>query len=89
MREIVRQERTIELYLENHRFWDLRRWMLAEKYLNVKAKGMNVSGANDAEFFRVTEVVYPRRFDSPTHYLLPIPQKETYLNTKLIQNPGY
>src|SRR5699024_5574077 len=32
LREIVRQERTIELYLENHRFWDLRRWQIANDY---------------------------------------------------------
>lgn len=89
MREIVRQERSIELYLENHRFWDVRRWMLGEKFFNVKAKGMNINGTSDADFFKVTEVVFPRRFESPMHYLMPIPQKETYLNTKLAQNPGY
>ena len=26
LREIVRRERQIEFYLENQRFWDLRRW---------------------------------------------------------------
>ncbi|MGL5318368.1 MAG: RagB/SusD family nutrient uptake outer membrane protein [Bacteroidales bacterium] len=89
MREIVRQERTIELYLENQRFWDVRRWKLGDKFFNVKAKGMNIYGTTDADFFQVTEVVYPRRFVSPMHYLMPIPQTETYLNTKLAQNPGY
>ncbi|MGL4993591.1 MAG: RagB/SusD family nutrient uptake outer membrane protein [Bacteroidales bacterium] len=89
MRDIVRQERSIELYLENHRFWDVRRWKLGEKYFNVKAKGMNINGTTDADFFRVSEVVFPRKFETPMHYLMPIPQKETYLNTKLVQNPGY
>ena len=38
LRDIVRQERQIEFYLENHNFWDLRRWKMAEKYFSVKAE---------------------------------------------------
>jgi len=89
LRSIVRQERTIELYLENHRFWDLRRWMIAEPYLGVKAKGMNIQGATDADFFKITEVVFPRNFRSPAFYLMPIPIGEINKNANLIQNPGY
>lgn len=39
LRQIVRQERMNELYLENQNFWDMRRWLLAGQYFNVKAKG--------------------------------------------------
>ena len=31
LRQFVRQERQIEFYLEGQRFWDLRRWKIAEK----------------------------------------------------------
>lgn len=89
LREIVRQERTIELYLENHRFWDLRRWAIAEPYLGVKAKGMNIQGVTDEEFFQVEEVVFPRVFRSPAFYLMPIPIGEINKNENLLQNPGY
>lgn len=89
LRDIVRQERSIELYLENHRFWDLRRWMIAEPFLGVKAKGMNIQGATDNDFFKVTEVVFPRAFRSPAFYLMPIPIGEINKNEKLVQNPGY
>jgi starch-binding outer membrane protein, SusD/RagB family len=89
LREIVRQERTIEFYLENQRFWDLRRWMIAEQYFDVKAKGMNIQGAIDADFFKVTEVVYPRNFRAPAFYLMPIPIGELNKNENLVQNPGY
>lgn len=89
MRQIVRQERTIELYLENHRFWDVRRWLLGRKYFNVKAKGMNIGGLDDANFFKVTEVNFARIFYSPDHYLLPIPSGEVDKSAKLKQNPGY
>lgn len=89
LRDIVRQERTIELYLENQRFWDLRRWMIAEPYFGTKAKGMNIQGATDLEFFQVEEVPFQRNFRSPAFYLMPIPQGEINKNEKLVQNPGY
>ena len=40
--QIVRQERMIELYMETHNFWDLRRWKLGEKYFGVYPRGLNV-----------------------------------------------
>ena len=88
LRSIVRQERTIELYLENHRFWDLRRWQIADQFLNDRLKGMNVQGATDQEFFQVREVQFPRSF-SQRNFLMPIPQAEVNKNELLIQNPGY
>ncbi|SHF25249.1 RagB/SusD family nutrient uptake outer membrane protein [Pedobacter caeni] len=88
LRSIVRQERTIELYFEGHRFWDLRRWMAAEPF-GLKVKGMNIQGATDPEFFRVTELVFPRSFRVPANYLMPIPQTEINKNEALVQNPGY
>ena len=33
MRDIIQQERMVELALEGYRYWDLRRWKLAEDYL--------------------------------------------------------
>lgn len=88
LRKIVRQERTIELYLENHRFWDLRRWQIADQYLGDKLEGMNIQGVTDEEFFQVTEVQFPRAF-SERNFLMPIPQAEINKNELLIQNPGY
>ena len=89
LRAIVRQERTIELYLENHRFWDARRWMTAEQAFGVKAKGMNIQGTTDATFFTVTDVAFVRNFRSPAFYLMPIPIAEINKSDKLVQNPGY
>ncbi|MGQ7868241.1 RagB/SusD family nutrient uptake outer membrane protein [Sunxiuqinia sp. sy24] len=89
MRQIVRQERTIELYLEGHRFWDVRRWLLGTKYFNEKVQGMDYSQATDDGFFRVVDVNYTRAFRIPQNYLLPIPFGDTEINPKIIQNPGY
>ena len=72
LREIVRQERMIELYLENQNFWDMRRWLLAEQYFGTKAKGMNINAGTIEEFSKLTEISFERKFNSPTQYLLPI-----------------
>ena len=44
MRELIRNERRIELSFEGFRFWDLRRWNLN---LNETAKGMSINAANN------------------------------------------
>lgn len=90
MRDIVRQERAIELYLLNQNFWDMRRWLLAEEYFDQKPKGMNVNSGTTLETYtRVTELDVERQFTSPRNYLMPIPQGEINKNANLTQNPGY
>lgn len=90
MREIARQERMIEMYLLNQNFWDMRRWLLAEKYFSVSPSGMNIM-TDDLQLYTrptvLTEV--RRRFVAPTNYLMPFPQGEINTNDKLVQNPGY
>lgn len=88
LRDIVRQERTNEFYLENMRFWDLRRWQIADQYLDSRAEGMNIQGATDQEFFKIRTVKFPRNFRE-ANYLMPIPQGEINRNELLTQNPGY
>lgn len=89
LRQIVRQERQIEFYLENQRFWDLRRWKSAHGILGEKVKGMNIQGITDEEFFNVTEAPMIRTFNFPAQYLMPIPMDETNKVPHLVQNPGY
>lgn len=93
MREIVRQERMIELYLEGHNFWDMRRWLLAGEYFSVIPEGLNVKATTMQEFSQRTSVAKTvptiRSFTAPRNYLLPIPYNEVQKNSKLVQNPGY
>lgn len=89
LREIVRQERMVEFYLENQNFWDLRRWKIADKYFGQKAKGMNIDATSIDEFARLTTVDFERNFTSPTQYLMPIPSDDVNRNEKLVNNPGY
>lgn len=87
LRQIIRQERQIEFYLENHRFWDLRRWKAAE-VLGEKVKGMNIYGETDEDFFKVTELSVIRTFNR-SQYLMPIPQDEINACPQIVQNPLY
>ena len=89
LRGIVRNERMNEFYLENQNFWDMRRWLLAEKYFNVKAQGMNIEATNMTNFAKPTEVTFERKFTSPANYLMPIPSDDMNKNTHIVQNPGY
>ena len=85
MRERIRQERRIELCFENHRFWDVRRWMIAEEVDNGPVHRVTVD--NDGN---ITYPVFQNRvFNKEKHYLFPIPQTEIDKNKALKQNPGW
>lgn len=88
LREIVHRERQIELFLENHNFWDLRRWGEAES-LGEQPWGMSVMEARDLAKFGQPAVVDVRRRFIPAHYLMPLPIGEINKNPNLVQNPGY
>lgn len=87
MRQIVRQERQIELYLENHNFWDLRRWGEAE-ILGQQPDGLSIMKKTLSELGQPIKVDVARRF-IPAHYLMPIPIGEINKNPNMVQNPGY
>ncbi|MCK9506961.1 MAG: RagB/SusD family nutrient uptake outer membrane protein [Pigmentiphaga sp.] len=88
LREAIRQERRIELIFEGHRFFDVRRWMIAEDtekdiyYYDIRKK-------NDDTFVYFVKKLQTRVFDAPKMYLLPIPFAETQINKDLKQNPGW
>ncbi|OUN76135.1 hypothetical protein B5G09_11415 [Alistipes sp. An54] len=87
--EIIRQERLIELFMEGNLLWDVKRWKVAEQYVKTPT-GLNIMGATDEEFFQETPVSLCNwSFNSPTNYLLPIPEKDVNVVRRLVQNPGY
>lgn len=88
LRDIIRQERQIELYLECHNFWDMRRWLLADQYFNHKHEGMAITAKAIEQFSQPTEVPFARVFED-RHWLLPIPATDINNNHNVIQNPGY
>jgi len=86
MREAIRRERRIELAFENVRFFDTRRWKIAEQTDNGPIYGLNIQ--KDApEFY--TKVAFENRLFQKKHYLFPIPQIDVNINKQLIQNTGW
>lgn len=90
MREAIRQERRVELAFEEHRFYDVRRWKIAETTENVPAYGMEVIKEDDNSFTYKRKVALEGRKFEVQHYWLPIPRSEIQAsNNQLDQNPFY
>lgn len=94
MREAIRRERRIEFNCEGIRFNDLRRWKLAEQYLNTGMYGMNFHGTKKSDddtdplaFYKRT--FYKNRYFTKRMYLWPVPQRQMDINPNLRQAPGY
>ncbi|WP_029906877.1 RagB/SusD family nutrient uptake outer membrane protein [Prevotella sp. 10(H)] len=88
MREIIRQERLIELCFEGHRFWDLRRWKKAAEVLNAPVTGWDVTQKDAPAYYQVV-TYYQQKFVAPRDYLWPIRIDELSVNLNLVQNPGW
>jgi len=80
-------ERRVELAFENHRFWDVRRWEIANEVLNQDLIGITVVKVGDNQFDYTRKIVETRRFDEKM-YLYPIPYSET-IKASLEQNVGW
>lgn len=87
LREIIRNERMIELAFEGHRFYDLRRWKLSREYYNIPLKGLNYRGATTPDYYQKT-TIRTREFIT-RDYLWPIKESELFINNNLMQNPGW
>lgn len=87
----IQQERRVELAFEDHRYYDVRRWGIAETTESKPIRGMQVikEGPNSENRFYLLNTAQPRVFVSPNYNLYPIPNGERRKNPKLDQNPGY
>ena len=86
MREAIRRERRVELAFENSRYFDVRRWCIAEETENMPLCGMNVN-KNGNDFY--TRIKREDRTFEKKMYLFPIPQGEIDIDKQLVQNPGW
>lgn len=95
VRTEIRRERRVELVLEGHRYFDVRRWkqgeLLGEDIEGVKAAWFPALSA--ATFRKSADgylsVQWNRAFESPKNYLWPVPQAQYDRNNNLGQNPGW
>ena len=87
LRDIIQQERLIELAFEGHRFWDLRRWKTATDVMNSAIKGWDLQQTNPIAYY-VPRVIINQTF-GVKDYFWPIAERELTVNRNLVQNLGW
>ncbi|MDR6783006.1 hypothetical protein ABIE26_000506 [Pedobacter africanus] len=88
LRDIIQQERLIEMAFEGSRFWDLRRWKKAGELLNQPVYGWDVIRSDYADYNRRV-LLFNQSFNSPRDYFWPIKDNSIRVNQNLVQNPGW
>ncbi|WP_316818154.1 RagB/SusD family nutrient uptake outer membrane protein [Pedobacter nyackensis] len=88
MREIIHQERGIEMAFEASRFWDLRRWKTAAKVLNAPIYGWNIT-QTDVEEYNTKTLLFNQTFIGPRDYLWPLSESSLQINPNLVQTQGW
>ena len=98
MREEIRRERTVELFLEGFRIDDLKRWKTAETEMPQDQLGVKMTSTwyetNWAAQARPLNsegciILYNGRTWNQKNYLYPLPLDQRQLNSALTQNPGW
>jgi hypothetical protein len=89
MRELIRNERRIELCFEGHRFWDLRRWKVGLAKLNEPVKAMEIKTVNGKKTYSVVDVKNEKRNYDDCMYYGPVPESEINKWSALKQNDGW
>jgi starch-binding outer membrane protein, SusD/RagB family len=87
MRDAIRRERRVELAFETHRYFDTRRWKIAEQTDGGPFYGMNIEATNSTDFSKRT--VFETRVFDKKYYLWNIIQSELNKDQKLVGNPGW
>ncbi len=87
MREAIRLERRIEMAFEEQRYWDIRRWKIAEDIYNQPFQGLVITRSGPVFNFNVVDVISPTFQER--RYLYPIPFDEVINNDNMVQNPGW
>jgi starch-binding outer membrane protein, SusD/RagB family len=88
MRDVIRNERQVELAFENHRYFDVRRWKIANVTNNRFMHGVEITRTAQGVF--TSKSIEVRKFVFLDQlYLWPILQSEITKSPVLKQNPGY
>ncbi|MET7000466.1 RagB/SusD family nutrient uptake outer membrane protein [Chitinophaga defluvii] len=91
MRNLIRNERYVEFSLvEQKRYWDIKRWGIAEQKLNnVKYHSVYITKSGNTFTYDYPERdPRPLKFDKRM-YWFPIPASELTKNLKLLQNQNW
>ena len=91
LRRRIYKERRVELAFENHRFFDVRRWKIADDVENRAITTLDVYRNMSTGVKRYQKVVLTDRagkFKEQMN-LLPVSRDEIQRNPKLTQTPGW
>lgn len=81
IRQIIRDERRVELAMEGLRWFDIKRWKAGTQYLSGKVRGASFVDKNKLD---------TRSFEEARDYLWAVPTSQVNLNRNLApNNPGY
>lgn len=94
MREVIRSERRVELCFEGKRYFDNKRWGVAETNMgnprhNMVIRNTVPSNNSGTWVYSVEEEVKYKAAFELKQYMSPIPQDVIDQNPKIVQNPGY
>ena len=87
LRDIVRNERAVELAFEGLRLYDMNRWQIGEEKAGL-VQGMYYQ-EEGSDVWKLWNNGFERRFRPERDYLWPIPQAEIEVNDAITQNPNY
>lgn len=90
LRARIHNERMVELAFEEHRFFDVRRWMIAQETENADLLKMTIVKQPGGKKSYTVSVLSAERDFRTQHYRLPIPRAEIEKSlNSLEQNPDY
>lgn len=99
-----RHEREIEMFLEEQRFYDVRRWMIPQNTVGRPLRGISITATlkpgSQVTVYRYDPANYnytytpisleaEKRLWLDKMYFMPLQRDEINRNDKLVQNPGY
>lgn len=95
MRSVIRHERRIELAFEDFRYWDVKRWKLAENLFSnttnpIRKVTITRNPTTGVKTYSYSNITNYNRLFQVKHYLFPIPKDEMLKpGNKLSQNEGW
>lgn len=94
VRDLIRRERQVELAWEGHRYFDVRRWRIADTEENEPIYGVDINQrSSDRALFHqkvvVQEAEYTFKSFVKRQNFWPIPNDEVVRNPNLVQSPGW
>jgi hypothetical protein len=85
LRQIIHQERRIELAFESIPGWDLRRWKELQAVLSKPIQGWSIYDEQAVNYYRARNLFTP--IFNTKDYLWPISDQSLIVNSNLVQNP--